>query len=164
VHKKEEFLYIPQQFLASDPFEYNLNTEIVPASGASVEEQDAEIVKYFSSLENNYGSGNVLGILAVAVDHFVGKREAKIGTTTEYPAVTTTSGPAEITDGLVYVARGKGIISTFEAPVLRIPESSKKFRTIELVKQGAVSGEREGDREVNITVDFFEKDESEAVS
>jgi hypothetical protein len=27
-----------------------------------------------------------------------------------------------------------------------------------------VSGEREGDREVNITVDFFEKDESEAVS
>lgn len=53
---------------------------------------------------------------------------------------------------------------TISPPILKLPNSKNKMKSIELTKHNIVKGEKIGDNETNISVDFLPSDESETVS
>ncbi|CRL07970.1 CLUMA_CG020835, isoform A [Clunio marinus] len=121
---KNEWLYLPQSSLSSDPLEYNVNAEVFVLTGPP-EQQDVEVAALYRDAQINYGQKNILGILATRsdkIDHTIYKREAKQDdVTTEMP--TTTSSDDSTEDNLIYSATGKGILYTTEIPILKIKGS-----------------------------------------
>lgn len=106
---KSEWLYLPQEYLPSDPLEYNVNAEVFTLTGPAVM-QDNEIAAFYRDAQINYGSKNVLGILAARQEnqeHVILKREAR--STTEEPTseAPTTTAPDEPVEDLVYAATGR---------------------------------------------------------
>jgi len=71
---KNEWLYLPQEVLSSDPLVYNVNVEVFTLTGPAVM-QDNEIAAFFRDAQVKYGSKNILGILAESSRHLVTKRE-----------------------------------------------------------------------------------------
>jgi hypothetical protein len=106
---KNEWLYLPQETLTSDPLEYNVNAEVFTLTGP-VMMQDNEIAAFYRDAQINYGNKNVLGILAARnenLEHLIQKRQARTPpTTTEgpYDASTTPATPDEPVENLIYAA------------------------------------------------------------
>ncbi|KAG5682706.1 hypothetical protein PVAND_012040 [Polypedilum vanderplanki] len=61
--ENNEHLYLPQEFLPSDPSQFNENVEIIKLSEFE-SFQDTQIFDFFYEAQNKYGKGKVLGILA----------------------------------------------------------------------------------------------------
>lgn len=75
----------------------------------------------FNDAVNIYGSGKVLGILAIkSDDHDIRKREATVSTIADIEEPTTTVSPTEepIKKDYEYIHEGKMMLYTTSAPVL----------------------------------------------
>lgn len=87
-----------------------------------VEQQDVEIAALYRDAQVNFGKKNILGVLATRndnSDHTVYKRQANFeSTTTENP--TTTLESESVLENFIYEAKGKGLLYTAEAPILKI--------------------------------------------
>lgn len=106
---KNEWLYLPQEFLSSDPLEYNVNAEVFTLTGPAVM-QDNEIAAFYRDAQINYGSKNILGILAARnenQEHLILKREAKSTTEASTTEATTTPANDEPVEDLIYEAKGE---------------------------------------------------------
>ncbi|XP_049318251.1 uncharacterized protein LOC105231793 isoform X2 [Bactrocera dorsalis] len=127
VVKSNAWAYLPQHFLAAEPFNYNANIEVINLSG-NAEEEDESIVSGYNDALTIYGEGEVLGILASREDdtHYISKRDAKEReerTEEERGATTTSQTPtAEEEDKtFIYVALGdKAVLYVTSAPVINI--------------------------------------------
>jgi len=106
---KNEWLYLPQEYLSSDPLEYNVNAEVFTLTGPAVM-QDNEIAAFYRDAQINYGSKSVLGILAARSEnpeHLILKREIKFFSTEEPTTESsTTVAPDEPVENLIYDAPG----------------------------------------------------------
>jgi hypothetical protein len=101
---KNEWLYLPQDSLTSDPLEYNVNAEVFTLTGP-VSQQDNEIAAFYRDAQINFDNKNVLGILATRnenFEHLISKRD--VGTTTESSDVSTTPSPDESEENFIYAA------------------------------------------------------------
>ena len=109
---KNEWLYLPQEVLSSDPLEYNVNAEVFTLTGPAVM-QDNEIAAFYRDAQINYGSKNILGILAARSEnpeHLILKRAAPLITSTESStteAMMTTPANDEPVEDLIYEAKGE---------------------------------------------------------
>lgn len=146
---KNEWLYLPQDSLTSDPLEYNVNAEVFTLTGP-VQQQDNEIAAFYRDAQINFGNKNVLGILATRnenFEHLIAKRQVR--STTESPATSeasSTPSPDEPVENLIYEAAGKGLLYTTNPPVLRIVnENPKKTIEYELKKHAIVTADERGD-------------------
>lgn len=107
---KNEWLYLPQDLLSSDPLEYNVNAEVFTLTGP-VQQQDNEIAAFYRDAQMS-GKKNVLGVLATRnenYEHLIAKREAK-AVTSESPisdSPSTTSSPDEPVENLFYAVKGE---------------------------------------------------------
>jgi len=114
---KNEWLYLPQEVLSSDPLEYNVNAEVFTLTGPAVM-QDNEIAAFYRDAQINYGSKNILGILAARSEnpeHLILKREATMKTSTEpstTEAMMTTPANDEPVEDLIYEAKGEFLWGT----------------------------------------------------
>lgn len=102
---KNEWLYLPQDSLTSDPLEFNVNAEVFTLTGP-VQQQDNEIAAFYRDAQINFDNKNVLGILATRSEnseHLISKREA-VTTTTESSDVSTTPSSDEPVENFIYAA------------------------------------------------------------
>ncbi|KAL7011712.1 hypothetical protein ACKWTF_014397 [Chironomus riparius] len=143
---KNEWLYLPQELLSSDPLEYNVNAEVFTLTGPAVM-QDNEIAAFYRDAQINFGRKNILGILAARSEnpeHLILKREvSEPKMTSTEPSTTeaaTTPANDEPVEDLIYEAKGKGILYTTVVPVLKIGE--EKY---ELKKHAIATGDERGD-------------------
>lgn len=99
---KNEWIYLTQESLSSDPLEYNINTEVFTLTGP-VQQQDNEIAAFYRDAQINYGNKNVLGILATRnenYEHLIAKRD--VATTTESTDASSTASPDEPEENFIY--------------------------------------------------------------
>lgn len=156
---------MPQETLSSDPLEFNVNAEVklikeidfnysnlfclqVFVLTGPVEQQDVEIAALYRDAQVNYGKKNILGVLATRkenIDHSIFKRQAIQESTSEMPLTTPADDP--VVDNLVYVAKGKGILYTTVAPILKFrSEKSSDDIIYSLDKHLMVTADERGDR------------------
>jgi hypothetical protein len=99
--QKREWLYLPQNSLSSDPFEFNVNVEVLTLTGPP-SQQDNEIAAFYRDAEINYGK-NVLGILATKNEnlHLIQKRQT-------FESFSTIPPPSDEPEeeNLIYFAKG----------------------------------------------------------
>lgn len=104
---KNEWLYLPQDLLSSDPLEYNVNAEVFTLTGP-VQQQDNEIAAFYRDAQMS-GKKNVLGVLATRnenFEHLIAKREAKGTTESPVSESSTTPSPDEPEESLIYAVKG----------------------------------------------------------
>lgn len=92
-----EWLYLPQESLSSDPTDFNGNIEVILLTGTA-ETQDSQIAKYYRNAQEKYENKNILGILAERKEHLVSKRE-----------VTNDVVAADSNKSFIYEAKGMKI-------------------------------------------------------
>lgn len=94
--EKTEWAYIPQKWLASDPVDYNVNTEIIELAGPP-SQQDVEISALYRDAMLNYGQEKVLGILATKWNtyHSQDKRHKREAAAQATPVAEGTGSVAE---------------------------------------------------------------------
>ncbi|XP_022211095.2 uncharacterized protein LOC111066650 [Drosophila obscura] len=133
--KSGTWTYLPERSLATEPFKYNANIEVISLSGHG-EEDDAEIVTAYNDALRIYGDGEVLGILASREEeaHFLAKRE----TAEEESKKTTEAAPADAAEeteaSFIYLAEGnKAVLSLNGPPELRL--TNETLRLEEHIKQ-----------------------------
>ncbi|XP_052836223.1 uncharacterized protein LOC128252496 [Drosophila gunungcola] len=133
--KSAAWTYLPQRSLAAEPFGLNANIEVVSLSGHG-EEDDAEILTAYNEALNNYGRGEVLGILASREEeaHFLAKREASPAGTEEEEKAKAAEGPEETEASFIYVAEGNKAVLSLNGPLeLRLTNDTLKLE--EHIKQ-----------------------------
>lgn len=104
---KNEWLYLPQDSLSSDPLEFNVNAEVFTLTGP-VQQQDNEIAAFYRDAQMS-GKKNVLGVLATRnenFEHLIAKREAKLTTESPLGDSSTTLSPDEPVEELIYHVKG----------------------------------------------------------
>ena len=134
---KNEWLYLPQELLSSDPLDYNVNAEILTLAGPA-ETQDSQIAALYQEAQIKFGNKNVLGILAESSDHLLSKREVSV---------------EESTESFVYEAPGKCLLHTKSAPILSLKENGKMV-DYELKELKAVTSDTRDD-DVRLIVNFL---------
>lgn len=179
--ESSQWFFTHQETLSSDPME-NVNAEVclqcsvkrifinvilffkVIRLTGPADQQDAEIATLFKDAQQTYSSNNVLGILASISDtygHNIGKREAESVSTSTEPSTTTPNSiePIEpIEENFVYVATGKGILYTTEAPILKIGSNdSGEMKEYELKKHSLVTAD-ERENLFKLIVNFIDSD------
>lgn len=123
-----------------------------------------EIATLFKDAQQTYSPNKVLGILASITDtygHNIEKREAESVSTSTEPSTTTPNSiePIEpIEENFVYVATGKGILYTTEAPILKIGSNdSGEMKEYELKKHSLVTAD-ERENLFKLIVNFIDTD------
>jgi hypothetical protein len=110
-----------------------------------VEQQDVEIAALYRDAQVNYGQKNILGILATRHEHVMYKRQVDVQSTTTEMPTTTPSGDEPETNS-VYAAKGKALLVTKEAPVLRIRgNKTSEDLVYELNEHAVVSADERGE-------------------
>ncbi|KAL7011713.1 hypothetical protein ACKWTF_014398 [Chironomus riparius] len=137
---KNEWLYLPQELLSSDPLDYNVNANVLTLTGSS-EAQDSQIAAFYHDAQVKFGNKNILGIIAESNEHLRSKRE-----------VTTDLSIQEPTETLIYEAPGKCLLYTRSAPILSLTEKGVT-NNYELKEVVTVSADTRND-EVMLIVNF----------
>ncbi|KAG5667297.1 hypothetical protein PVAND_015283 [Polypedilum vanderplanki] len=147
---KNEWLYLPQETLSSDPLEYNINAEVFTLTGPVIM-QDNEIAAFYRDAQINYGNKNVLGILAARNEnneHLISKRQAREVITENYDISTTPATPDEQEDNRIYAVRGKIIFYTASIPVFKFTNKKGESESIKLQKHAAVTHDDRPNKEI----------------
>ncbi|XP_063701183.1 uncharacterized protein LOC134831393 [Culicoides brevitarsis] len=144
---ENEYTYLTQYQLTSDPLDYNANTEIINLFGDGLQ-QDIELTALFKDAIKNYGEGKVLGIMATRtniIQEQMRVRRAADASTTDTP----TEEPVQ--NNYIYIAKNRGLIWTAEPPVLKIGPNKSYELTTHTV---ATTDERKEDNKFKIQVVF----------
>lgn len=120
-----------------------------------------EIATLFKDAQQTYSPNKVLGILASITDtygHNIEKREAESVSSSTEPSTTTPNSNEPIEENFVYVAKGKGILYTTEAPILKIGSNeSGEFKEYQLKSHSLVTAD-EREYLFKLIVNFIDPD------
>ncbi|CAO1435343.1 unnamed protein product [Diamesa serratosioi] len=158
--ESSQWLFSHQKTLSTDPME-NVNAEVIRLTGPA-DQQDVEIATLFKEAQQTYSPNKVLGILASITDtygHSIQKREAEsVVSTSMEPPTTPINAIEPIEENFVYVAKGKGILYTTEAPILKIGSNeSGEVKEYELKSHSLVTAD-ERENLFKLIVNFIDSD------
>uniref|UniRef100_A0A336MJL6 CSON000946 protein n=1 Tax=Culicoides sonorensis TaxID=179676 RepID=A0A336MJL6_CULSO len=116
---ENEYIYLTQDTLTSDPLDYNANAEVINLVGDGIQ-QDVEMTSLYKDAILNYGEGNVLGILASRYD--IGpETQSRRRRAADEPSSTANPTDEPVENNYIYVAQNKkGLIWTDEPPLLKL--------------------------------------------